>query len=218
MTIQRTQGPAPEKWWETGEPPVAKTSDGYTEDAGLVSLGVLAESLYMIKSAIGDTDKNLAEAVRYLVESMDTQGLVDTVALIQDMKRALGVAEAYVSREVGYLVQEQTSAKTGETSDGRHYEVMRGNERKAWDHQGWQRDLRAAIIEGSNVSPNLVDPATGEQVSLVGMMTLAEEAHGSTAPKTTILKRWKVDPDDYCESVPGPYSVKITQTTTTPGD
>jgi len=213
----RSTGPTPEEWWL--EDPEPRAKDNYTPDDGALALEYLADGLFSLNTSVGETDTMLADATRFLAESLNVQALVDTVAIIQDLRRRLGVAEAYVAREVGQLTQmEGQSERVGFTSDGRAYEVMRGANRKAWDHEGWQRDARAAIITKAGVSPNLVDPATGESVSLVGMMTEAEALHGSTAPRVTALKGLGLDVGDYCETTRGYFTVKVSQTTTTPGD
>lgn len=206
--------------------PEPKARDTYTDDDGATALEYLAESLTALRDAVGTTDWTLTDAVRFLVEHADVQSLVDTVAMIQDLRRSLAVAEAYVSREVGYLVQEFSTAKAGQTSDGRPYEIMRGSVRKAWDHDGWKRDARHAVLNARvGIEDVLVRADTGETVEardvLNDAIAAAQAVHGSTAPRVTALKALNLSPDDYCESTPGPYAIKITQsatTTTTTGD
>lgn len=218
--VQRAKTSSPD-WW--AEAPAERPKDTYTDETGATALEFLAESLMALRDATNLTDFTLADAVRYLTEHVKAQDLVDTVAMIQDLKRTLGIAEAYVSRELGYLTQvEAQQAKAGHTSDGRPYEIKRGSIRKAWDHEGWQGMVRRAVVQGSTAhADDVVNAATGEAVDLYGMLAKVQSVHGSTAPKVKSLKALGIAPDDYCESSPGPYAVSIQQpsptTTTTTG-
>lgn len=225
MEITRDTSSSPEWWLDDPQP---KARDTYDPEQGTTALEYLAETLEQMRDALAVQDYVLTDATRCLVENADVQGLVDTVALIQDLKRALGVAEAYVAREAGYLAQEFSTAKAGQTSDGRPYEIMRGNVRKAWDHAGWQADVRREIVADATLDGTLlaVSQVTGADHDLRQIVseavTRAQAIHGSAAPKVTALKALGVDPGDYCESTPGPYTVKITQSaptaTTTTGE
>src|SRR4051812_11275057 len=109
--IERATTSSPD-WW--AEAPAERPKDTYTDEQGASALEYLAEALETIADATNLTDFTLADAVRYLTEHLKAQDLVDTVAMIQDLKRTLGIAEAYVSRELGYLTQaECQQAKAG---------------------------------------------------------------------------------------------------------
>lgn len=211
--VQRGGTSSPD-WW--AEAPAVRPADTYTDETGATALEFLAESLLALRDATNLTDYTLADAVRYLTEHVKAQDLVDTVAMIQDLKRTLGIAESFVARELGYLTQaEAQQAKTGLTSDGRPYEIKRGSIRKAWDHDGWKAQVRRAVIVAADAG-GAVNPSTGEEVDLYGLLASAQEVHGSTAPKVKALKALGVDPDDYCESSPGPYAVSIQQNSPSP--
>lgn len=199
------------EWWL--DEPAPKVRDTYDPEQGLTALEYLAESLEQVRDALAVQDYVLTDATRYLVEAADVQALVATVAMLQDLKRSLAVAEAYVAREVGYLTQEFSSDKTGRLPDGRPYEILRGSVRKAWDHDAWKDDVAAAAVRQvlGHDAAELVDPDDGTVVSPYDLIRAAQAAHGSTAPKSTALKALGLKADDYCESSPGPYTVKITK-------
>jgi hypothetical protein len=212
--VQRASTSSAEWWLEDAAP---KVRDDYDESKGLLALEYLAESLGTVKDAVEVQDYVLSDATRFLTDRLDVQALVDTVAMIQDLKRALGVAEAFISREVGYITQAEAQQEaSGHTSDGRPYEVKRGSNRKTWEHDAWKADVRTAVLRTRGLPPELADPVTGDLVNLYEILNDVQQVHGSTAPKVTALKRLGLDVGDYCETSAGPFSVSIQQTTTNP--
>lgn len=144
-------------------------------------------------------------AARILLDGLRGQEVAGLVAVIQDMRRDLAATEAYLAREVG---RDDMAPREGTLPDGRLFSVKKGQDRKAWDHDAWKAAVREAVL--SQVGLRFaVDPNTGEQVDLQQVANMVQNVHGSTAPKVTEMKRLNVDPGDYCETVPGPWAVKI---------
>jgi hypothetical protein len=218
--VERITGPDLTDWWEADPPP--EVPDAYTPAQGEEALAVLGDALASVADVMAAVDANLAPATRALADRLNVADLVATVDLIQWFRRRLGVAEAWVAREVGMLTAaEAASEKAGTLPDGRPYEVLRGANRKAWKHDQWQHDVRQTVI-ASLVPPTegtvlLVNGTTGEPLDadLSDLLAKVEAVHGSTAPRVTALKALGLSADDYCESSPGPYTVKITAPSTT---
>lgn len=219
--VERLSGPDLTDWWEADPPPEQTAPDAYTPEIGDESLNALGEALASVADVMAVVDAHLANATRALADRLNVADLVATADLIQWFRRRLGTAEAWVARETGHLTAaEAASEKTGTLPDGRPYEVLRGANRKSWDHAGWQHDVRQAVVKAvaGDDQVLLLDAATGEPLdaSLADLLTQVQAVHGSTAPRVTALKALGLKADDYCESSPGPYAIKITAPSTTP--
>lgn len=142
-------------------------------------------------------------AARILLDDLRGADVAGIVAVIQDIRRDLGVTEAYLAREVG---RDDMAPRDGILPDGRLFSVKRGADRKAWSHDEWQRDVRIQVMSGVR---SVVDVDTGEPVELGELLAAVQQAHGAGAPRVAALKRLGLDPDAYCETVPGSWSVKI---------
>jgi len=94
-------------------------------------------------------------------------------------------------------------------------ERRRGTERKAWDHAGWQRDVRAKALQAHGLKgAQGVITATGEVIDgaeLYDVLQAVQDAHGAGAPKTTALRAFGLDARDYCDSSPGAWTVRVTR-------
>lgn len=140
----------------------------------------------------------------------------DALPRLRDMERDLAIA---LGRRQGSI--------QGNLADGRQFTLKRTQDRKAWDHEEWKRDARRAIVNdltkpGDTIYEGVVT-ADGEVVPLGPVLhtaiALAQEVHGSTAPRSTALKRLGLYAGDYCESSPGGWKFdaiapKPTETTT----
>lgn len=125
----------------------------------------------------------------------------DALPRLRDMERDLAVA----------LGQRQGSIQ-GNLADGRQFTLKRTQDRKAWDHEEWKRDARRAIVRhttdemGSTIQV-LTEDGEVQEFDLARLLHLAvteaQEVHGSTAPRSTALKRLGLYAGDYCESSPG---------------
>lgn len=145
--------------------------------------------------------------------SRDLEALA-LVARVQAVRRTLAEVESITTRWLGLTA---TIAKTGVLPDGSTYEVKRGQNRKAWDHDGWKHDARAAVLAKHGVSGHdLVDPESGEMVDVQGLLTHVQEVSGSAAPRLTNLRALGLEPDDYCETFPGLWGVQVVAPEPTP--
>lgn len=149
------------------------------------------------------------------------------IALVQDLRKRLGQVEMDLAIALG----KAEGQHQGNLPDGRQFTLKRTAERKAWNHEDWKRDARRNII-----TRNLSDFGMGPQVEVIleggevgtlelsallyAAVTEAQEVHGSTAPRSTALKRLGLYASDYCESSPGGWKFDAiapsnTDTTTT---
>lgn len=153
------------------------------------------------------------DAALDLVAADDTQGLVDTVALVQDFRRKLADLEADLVAVAADALKGRDLQ--GNLFDGRQWKLHRTADRKAWDHDDWKRDARRAIQldldRRYGETGDLVDLKSGEAMSLGQVLQVAmaeiQEVHGSTAPRTTALRRLGLSPDDYCETKRGSWKL-----------
>ena len=190
--------------------PEPKGRDDYTDRHGLDSLDALGACLVALDPLVSQTDTTLADAVRYLSDHLDVDGLVQTADKIAQLRERLTYALAYVERAAGQTVADYPAGREGELPDGRVYEIRRGSERKAWDHQRWQKDAREKLLAKHGIGSGVaVVPETGEEISVHEVLAEIEAVHGSTGPRVTALRPLGLDPDDYCERSPGPYRVII---------
>lgn len=165
-----------------------------------------------------------------LIETLETTGdatlvvhslasLRETVAALKDLDASLVRALGMRSRTVG-----EGQGQTGAYS----WEVHGGRNRTAWDHDAWKHDARAKVVESlieTVVHDNIetVDPETGIiqarplNTLLQEAMTLLQEFHGAGQPRVGTMKKHGLDPDDYCETNPGPYTITINPNLTEDG-
>lgn len=142
---------------------------------------------------------------------LDTQAQVDAIALIQELRYRLGLVESTLATALG----KAEGVIQGNLSDGRQFTLKRTQDRKEWDHDDWKRDARRAVVQGVLKDRELaiMDLETGEvgDTSLSGLLyeavAQAQEVHGSTAPRSTSLKRLGLYASDYCTSSPGGWKL-----------
>lgn len=161
-------------------------------------------ALARVNAEIDRLERYTAGAVAVLLDGLDAPTAVGLVAAIQDVRRRLADIEAYAARQIG---RDEFALADGILPDGRTYAVLKGKDRRAWDHDGWKRDARRQVLSG--VSPDLVDPSTGETVAVEPLLEAIQGIGSSAPPKVTALKALGLDPDEYAETVPGPWGVKI---------
>jgi hypothetical protein len=225
MTMERlTQAPEQDAWWTTTEAPEpAPTRDGYTPEKGAKAADRLGRALTVMAQGVDLSDTNVPDAAQYLSDNLDVEGLVGTIAMVQDLRRALALTEAYLSRQAGLLAVEMNLEREGHLPDGRPWTLKRGNTRKAWSHDEWKHDARAKITaqvaDDVDVEGDLVVATTGEVLTLAqvlqGAIAQAQEVHGSTAPRVGAMKALGLTPADYCEEVPGTWGVSVLQSDNT---
>lgn len=163
-----------------------------------------AAELVAPKAAAFWLDGSSDDAMMYVAEA---------VARVQDLIRRLRKVELDLTAELGRHVRDTKAERLGYLPDGRQWKLHRTRERKAWDHDSWKHDARAKVAR--EVAPHAddvaVDAASGEarplRLALQEAMTKLQEFHGAGAPRTGTLKANGLDPDDYCESVPGNWKL-----------
>ena len=149
----------------------------------------------------------LRPALDHLQATAQDDQVASFVAWVQDTRRALAELE---TQATDYAGRNLTVSREGVLSDGRRYVLKRGQNRKAWDHDGWKHDARAAVIKGEGLPAEVVDPETGTFINLYTLLEKVQEVHGSSAPRVGVLRALHLDPDDYSETTPGRWSVIVT--------
>lgn len=191
-------------WASTPAPEARDTSD---PERGLACWGDSVQAVAETLVAANLLARVIPDGARSQIEGGMAHNAVALVALLQDIRRSLAETEAYLAREIG---RDEMAPRTGVLPDGRQFKVQRGADRKAWSHDDWKRDVREKVAERHEVkSWILADPETGESVNLAGMLEDVQGVFSSAAPKVTALKRLGLDPGDYCETYPGPFSVQV---------
>jgi hypothetical protein len=138
------------------------------------------------------------------VDALDADALAMAVAAVQDLRSRLSDVEAVLAKELG---QKVGKGFVDYLPDGRQYEVTRGGDRTAWNHDDWKRDVRRKVTERFTKGPD------GDVV-----VAVVNQETGETQPLATILQEalglWA---GDYSTTTPGPWrfaAVKPTETTT----
>ena len=152
---------------------------------------------------------------------LEPQAQADAVALVKDLRQRLGNVEADLATTLG----KAEGNHQGYLSDGRMFTLKRSPDRKSWNHDDWKRDARRVIVAQTLErlemprTAHVWDPDTGQEhptplaVVLQEVLTEAQEVHGSTAPRTTALKRLGLYATDYCESSPGGWTLNAVKPT-----
>lgn len=159
--------------------------------------------LRVLSQAVTDAEREQDAAAL-----LEPEGVADLVALLQDLKFRLGQIETQAATTLGKMA----GAIQGNLSDGRQFTLKRAQDRKEWDHDEWKRDARRAIVQhttdemGSTLQV-LTEDGEVTEFNLAALLHLAiteaQEVHGSTAPRSTSLKRLGLYASDYCTSSPG---------------
>lgn len=190
---------------------VARETPQEDDRAALVAEAqeMFSQAVYAVTAAISDLNRGSVLTTDDALERLAYDEVAESIAWIQDTRRDLAVLESYLSRRLG---SEPGCPDALVLPSGRHAEVMKGKDRKAWDHEAWQRDVRVAVV-GETVFRAYADAETGELVdltpTLLDVAARIQAVHGSTAPKIRALKALSLDADDYSETYPGPFSVKV---------
>lgn len=148
--------------------------------------------------------------------------LAEMIALVADLRRDLADMETDLATALG----RSQGPVQGNLADGRQFTLKRTQDRKEWDHDEWKRDARRRIVQdttdemGSTIQV-LTEDGEVQEFDLGPLLhraiTEAQEVHGSTAPRSTALKRLGLYASDYCTSSPGGWrfnAIHIETTTT----
>lgn len=185
---------------------------------GLIDSPAAALGWYMAQAEadLKAVTEEAPAALDALADLQDTS-VLDLIAWCQTQRRALTELERTVTLYAG---QNLRVPRSGTMRDGRTFQVLKGKDRKSWDHDAWQRDARHAVIrEAIPEGLEVVDTTTGEALEtarhLAQRVTAAVQAvHGSSPPRTTALRRLGIDPDEYAETSAGAWTVTFTDPTT----
>lgn len=152
-------------------------------------------------------------------EDLTDAALADYTALIQDQRARLMSLE----RDLAALLGKRLGKASGYLTDGRLFQLQRAADRKEWDHDDWKRDVRRAIVQdvegvaASEYPEGVINGATGEAINLGWLLYLAlnqaQEVHGSTAPRSTALRKLGLYAGDYCTSTPAGWRLTVTRPT-----
>lgn len=157
----------------------------------------------------------LQDRLDHLTRDMEESGEADLVArvvqYVQEARKVLGQVEADLSRALG--MRARSSKEWAGEMPGARWEVHGGKKRTRWDHDSWKADARAAVVRQYADQLQVLDTETGEMMpagpTLHAVITEVQEVHGATSPRTTSLKKLGLDPDDYCETSTGPFTITI---------
>lgn len=192
--------PLDDTWWETP----AAVADTYTPEQGDRAWAETVHLLGDLLEATRALGRCVLDGTRSRLEALDAVAAVVAATTLQDIRRDLGQIESLIARQVGH---DEMAQREGTLPDGRIYKVQRGATRKAWDHDGWQGQVREQVCSG------LLDVVYDEDGTEVGslreLIAAAQRVHGSTAPKVTALRQFGLSPDEFCETYPGPYSLRV---------
>lgn len=127
------------------------------------------------------------------VEAMDDRPDVEhvahLVAAIQRVKKTLALAEDDLSQ---FLWREVPVGEVVQV-DGVPYRMRGGSKREAWDHDDVRRDLQKVIADRLAASPFVVEQVVEAWTAACGYQW-----------KTTGLRSYGLDPDEYCHVSKGP--------------
>jgi len=154
-----------------------------------------------------------ADVEHHLDASADLEPIdqAAAIALVQDLRKRLGDVEQTMAIALG----KAEGQHQGNLPDGRQFTLKRTQDRKAWDHEDWKRDARREVVKATleDFGTTHLDVVDMEgEVSTMDLapilykaVAMAQEVHGSTAPRSTALKRLGLYATDYCESSPGAW-------------
>lgn len=127
------------------------------------------------------------------VEALDRAPSMDAAAqllvAVQEARAALAVAEEDLARFLWDVAPRGESFIVGTD----HYQLRGGSKRTAWDHDDVRRDLQKAISAKLERDPKDVEEVVGAWTMACGFQW-----------KTTGLRVFGLDPDEYCHSSLGP--------------
>lgn len=182
--------------------------------------GVAAEGLAYSMGQAQAYLENVQELLQPALDALDLQdtSVVYLVAWCQAQRRLLKAVEDAATLYAGQNLQ---VPRTGTMADGRTYTLRRAKDRKGWDHDAWQHDARRAIVDTEVPEGALVIDSQGEVLETARRMAqrtaaAVEAVHGAAAPRLTSLRGLGLDPDEYAETTPGPWTVEFTDPTPTP--
>lgn len=166
-----------------------------------------------VVTAVNEAVETLAKALPGLLEQCTDPQATDMAEVLASVQEAR-VALQGLERDVEIATAKAMVGDFAETPTLR-VERTRAADRKTWDHESWQRDVRRQVMRKHNLlNVAAVVTADGEEVpvdELGAAMAELQSVHGPTSPRLTQMRATGLDPDDYCERTPGTWRVKVTR-------
>ncbi|WP_408895904.1 hypothetical protein ACJ5H2_13385 [Nocardioides sp. R1-1] len=167
---------------------------------------------------------DVVTAVNEAVEALEKAlpGLLEQCTDPQATDMAEVLASIREARILLARLELETEVATAKAMLGDHAETptlrverTRAAERKTWDHEGWQKDVRSKVLRAHGLAGVAALITTdGEEVpasELHAVLADLQSVHGSAGPRLTQLRQFGLDPDDYCARAPGTWRVKVTR-------
>jgi len=163
-------------------------------------------------AGLQDAVEALAKAMPELIAAADDPQGLGLARLLMDVREA---------RTALYGLEQDLEAATARAlmadeaeGEGVRVERYRSRDRREWDHETWQRDVRAkALRKHRAMKVAAVVTADGEpvDVDLYALLADVQAVHGAGAPKVTGLRQLGLDAADYCRTDPGTAHVRVTR-------
>lgn len=164
-----------------------------------------------VVTAVNEAVETLAKALPELLEQCTDPQATDMAEVLVSVREARTALHA-LERDVENATAKAMLGDFAETPTLR-VERSRAADRKAWDHEAWQTDVRTKVLRAHRlIGLSAVIDANGEEVpmqELYDAMADLQSVHGSTGPRLTQMRGFGLDPDDYCARTPGPWTVKV---------
>lgn len=186
----------------------------------------IAHRLRALEHAVTDLGKALEDGIVHVLA--DDRGRKADVATFAALATVQRQRLQGLENDLATALGQHAGRHIGTLADGSRYEVARSADRKAWDHDDWKRDVRREVVaqvagplaggtlQHTNLETGEVTETTLGRI-LQEALTLAQNVHGSQAPKSAALRTLGLTTSDYCDSTPGPWRVSfIKPDTTTP--
>lgn len=133
--------------------------------------------------------------------------MAELFLVVQEARTKLLDLERTVEGALGKALAEDMTVAAG-----LRIERSRTSDRKAWDHDGWQRDARQNLLRQHGLLRATVFDANGVELEagvLHSVLRDLQAMHSSAGPKVTALRAIGLDARDYCETSPGRVTVKV---------
>lgn len=161
--------------------------------------------------AVTQAVEELEKALPGLLEQCtDPQGadMAELLLMVQQARVALQAVE----RDAELACAKALLGNMTEAA-GLRIERYRSADRKAWNHDDWQRDVRTKALRAAGLlRAQAIITTDGEELDpavLHDLLRSVQGVHGAAGPKTTAIRQLGLDPDDYCERSPGAWHVKV---------
>lgn len=166
-----------------------------------------------VVTAVNEAVETLGKALPALLEQCTDPQATDMAEVLASIVEAR-VALQGLERDVENATAKAMLGDFAQTPTLR-VERSRAADRKTWDHEAWQSDLRTKVLRAHRLlGLSAVIDSNGEEVPLQELydaMADLQSVHGSTSPRLTQMRGFGLDPDDYCAKVPGTWRVKVTR-------